>query len=181
MLITASKVNENPNVKAQTLPKVRARLEQAIREYELGFATSRDDAWAQVQVLVLALVLGRQLDDAWHKAWNLSLLLSESDLSRDDPLRRFWALGNLLELHLLATAPGAHAPGDDHRARAVESAEWLKQSYTPKYVIELKSTRRQLERYIRFFPLVNAQLSALSPLAQELLNVLPQPEPTDLG
>ncbi len=79
--------------------------------------------------------------------WQLAEGLALHDLNGGDPPVRIWALGNLIELYLLAPAIAGLPPRDaGWRALAVDHAEQLL-SAAAERPFEVFSTRRQVQRY----------------------------------
>lgn len=151
--------------------RARGHLEKSLEEYEAAFVASRDDAWALIQGLVLRAVLGG-VDGRWGEQWLLARLLSESDLA--NPERSVWAHGNLIELHLLATIPDFKVAADRHVDLARSHTQRLVETATGEDEQEIFSTRRQLERYVRFFPALNKQMGAAAQLAEGLVEMFPK-------
>ncbi len=183
--VTAASLLRNRGwIDHQELGDHYARARDVLRRskdcYIAAFLASRGDAWALVQTLTLELVLQdspgpvpepqrSDTDDArvpptsalpssWRERWMLARLLSEQDRSHDDPKRALWALGNLVELHLLATAwprqlsaPTVGAQQKSHDALILEYARQIRQHQSAR-PIEVHSIRRQIQRYLGFFP-----------------------------
>lgn len=181
----------------------RAFLVRSREHYLAGFAANRSDSWALVQVLVLEIVLdegfteGAPPSDAWpswSEHWQLARLISEQDLSHEDATRRFWAMGNLVELHLL----GSMWPNLPRRTTSAATDllghEQLAHRYAAQIIelrpassIEVHSVRRQILRYLDLFPQLarssNAEvpepasrLNKLAVLAKELFGILRVPK-----
>ena len=162
----------------------RALLEQSRDHYLACFRERRDTSWALVQYLSLALVLElpstpgddeppslpsqrqAQLQRLWALAWSLSL----EDLDDDEDERAGWALGNFIELPLLARllrrAPDAGALSWDD-----EAAKWVDElvSRGDGFSFQIYSTRRQLERYAHWFSYVNGRFAELRGPVESLL------------
>src|SRR5262249_56387612 len=104
----------------------------------------------------------------------------------NDYARRAWALGNLIELYLLApvisevVAHSLEAPSG-WPARATQYALELTKMARPG-AFEIFSTRRQIVRYLDFYvelcqpPSIEAAVS----IAEQIANLLPAEVPEDI-
>jgi hypothetical protein len=114
--------------------RARDVLERSRGCYEAAFRTSRGEHWALVQMLALDVVLGKTQPDApsagWRDRWQLARLLSEQDLIHPDPKRELWALGSLVELHLLACPTQLPGPADVSRRGDAGHLDALHQAIT---------------------------------------------------
>lgn len=177
----------------------RALLERSCHDYFACFRERRDAAWAIVQYLCLTLVVelplanadftadpdvavlpglppqrSEQLERLWTLAWSLSL--NDLDETGD---RAGWALGNLIELPLLALLLNRPVQPDT-RSWEDEAKAWIDELLRRSDVspFQIHSTRRQLERYAYWFSYVNGQFDMLSALSDALLKRF-QPEVGD--
>ena len=88
---------------------------------------------------------------AADKLWALAEVQAQLDLQDPDPQCRVWALGNLIELYLLApTIPGVAGRGPDWPAQAEAHAQRLLAT-SANGAFELFSTRRQIKRYVDWY------------------------------
>lgn len=181
----------------------RERLVTARQWYRDTFSSNRTESWALVQELALDLVLEPRyqthlpepdirddtpdspvvvLRSRWRQRWFLAKLMAEQDLTHTDLLRELWAQGNLLELHLMAqvwagglwfTNPPVLADTvEQHRSRARELAKRIVEA-SPMYALEVASVRRQIRRYVEFFPAIaQTNLSDLVDEANYLVALL---------
>jgi glucosamine--fructose-6-phosphate aminotransferase (isomerizing) len=103
------------------------------------------------------------------------------DLSSDDYARRAWALGNLIELYLLAPvtdelnqAHGQPGPPPDWNALATQYAKELAKMARPG-AFEIFSTRRQIVRYLDLYVELcpSGALEAAVAIAEQVARLLP--------
>ena len=88
---------------------------------------------------------------AADKLWDLAEVQAQLDLQGTDSQSRVWALGNLIELYLLApTIPGVAARGPDWPALAEAHTQRLLATCS-NGAFELFSTRRQIKRYTDWY------------------------------
>ncbi len=119
--------------------------------YRKAFDADRAETWATIQEQVLAAALDGSCCLKSDEL-NLARLLSIADSRAEDKARRAWAHGNLLELRLLQVLnvdvgplPQAWEESVDELVRAVGADAG-----------EVHSTRRQLSRWVEFFPAIRA-------------------------
>ena len=154
--------------------------------------------WAVVQYISLSVVMrhgGRltQGADAANgeigKLWALAEVQSLRDLSSVDYARRAWALGNLIELYLLAPVINevkqAHqhpGPPPDWRALATHHAKELAKMARPG-AFEIFSTRRQIVRYLDLYVELcpSGALEAAVAIAEQVATLLPAQLPEDIS
>lgn len=172
--------------------KIWQRLLQKSRtHYWNVFELNRDNGWAVVQFLSLDLILRSPGDEASGLAlepyeahnqpgvlWQLAHDLSLNDLrDREDQLRR-WALGNLIELYLIALIMKPQ-PNKLKPSKAVETAikyaKDLVDSAGPDS-FEVYSTRRQILRYLDWYSKI-ARLGDIDAGVNEILKALPVAKP----
>jgi hypothetical protein len=119
----------------------------------------------------------------------LAEVQSQRDLSSDDYMRRAWALGNLIELYLLAPAidevKQAHehpGPPPDRSARAMQYAKDLAKMARPG-AFEIFSTRRQIVRYLDLYVELcpSGALEAAVAIADQVARLLPAQLPEDIS
>jgi CHAT domain-containing protein/tetratricopeptide repeat protein len=165
-------------------------LEQSRRWYRKAFEADRSQSWALVQAMALSVTLdGRAALN--RDEFDLARLLARQDTEANARNRRAWADGMLLELLLLehffpAVMPPPAAPLPN------VSREW------PRWIAallrdagedawEVHSTRRQLGRWVEFFPVVRAEMAArksepveeeweaVKSLATQMFDKIPEP------
>jgi len=171
----------------------RRLLERARDHYWQAFLLEREGSWGIVQYLsldlvsrhwknmnaaalapgVLAVTETRERDPA--SLWRLALILSTQDLSSKAP-KVEWALGNLIELYVLALFPELQ----DARVATAADAQDRALSYARELVTRaggdsfaVYSARRQIRRYIDWYKEV-AELEAVAALADAVSKVLPE-------
>ena len=144
-----------------------AGLARARQLYFDHYALGRSP-YAAIQYLSLCAVLQHAGRDAtgWEasaavavdqpgraadKLWDLAEVQAQLDLQGTEPQSRVWALGNLIELYLLApTIPGVATRGPDWPALATAHAQRLLAT-SANGAFELFSTRRQIKRYTDWY------------------------------
>src|SRR5574338_864401 len=122
------------------------------------------------------------------KLWSLAEVQSQRDLSASDYARRAWALGNLIELYLLAPAIDevsklyANSPESlNWGSRAVHYARELAKITMPK-AFEVFSTRRQIVRYLDLYiELAPGKMEQVADIAEQIVNLLPAQPPEDVS
>jgi hypothetical protein len=139
--------------------------------YWKAFQADWSQSWALVQHLVLGAVLG---DDPIinQDHWHLAKLLSSQDVAADSRQRRAWAQSNIMELNLLAMlSPLLAPPPFDQNRSAADARTALKQflQVVDPRTWEIRSTRRQLVRYVEFFNEVNPAFEHSHGLIEEFL------------
>ena len=130
------------------------------------------------QYLSLTLVLaasGRLAADAAAPGrdlaalWSLAEVQALHDLSAPQPSQRSWALGNLIELYLLApTIAGLPKRGPAWHKQAAGMARSLAEG-AQEGAFEVFATRRQVQRYLDWYARLGAD-SAISSLPKGLLD-----------
>ena len=173
-------------------------LERARVLYDEAFAKDPFGHWAVVQYLSLTLVLrhaGRLtqelplLESPIGKLWALAEVQSLRDLSSSDYARRAWALGNLIELYMLA--PVTNEVLDMH-ATLVPPPDWsaLAEHYARELVkmarpgaFEIFSTRRQIVRYLDLYVELcpSGALESAVDIAERVAGLLPAQVPEDIS
>jgi hypothetical protein len=162
---TANQINENQE---QALTALRSSRDL----YWKAFQADRAQSWALAQYLVLVAVLeGVHVVNLDY--WHLAKLLSDQDVAAESRPQRTWSRSNLMELYLLARAgvPVPIANGEQHDQKARNAMAQFLQVVNPE-TWEIRSTRRQLLRYVEFFNEVNPGLNVLLPLVEEFLGQL---------
>ncbi len=164
-----------------------ASLARARKLYFSCYAMERTPYWT-TQYLSLCVVMrggGRLPLDAeapGHNSaalWNLAEVQALHDLSGGLPQDRTWALGNLIELYLLAPAIVGLAPRSTPWATLAANHAQLLVDSAADDAFELGSTRRQVSRYGDWYNLLGPTLgggalpAALLAAAQQVLAVLP--------
>lgn len=136
---------------AENTREVLLAAEESLRNYRNAFDANRGQAWALVQCIVLTAALDGA-NECRPDDLLLARLLSVRDAEGEDRQRKAWARGNLLELGLLYTLrpdlSDADLPGWE------TNVEELLRSVGPE-AAEVHSTRRQLQRWVEFFPEVH--------------------------
>ena len=130
------------------------------------------------QYLSLTLVLaasGRLAADAAAPGrdlaalWSLAEVQALHDLSAPQPSQRSWALGNLIELYLLAPSiAGLPKRGPAWHKQAASMARSLAEG-AQEGAFEVFATRRQVQRYLDWYARLGAD-SAVSTLPKGLLD-----------
>jgi hypothetical protein len=150
--------------------------EKALRRsrnyYWEAYKADHATAWALVQYLVLDALLGNGRSRRFrHDQWAAARFLAERDLHSPDAETRVWALGSLIELHLLALLgkPSELIPmASKAKERARQYARDLNES---SVVREIYTTRMQVIRYRDLFPRWFRN-DAMRRLAAELIPIL---------
>ncbi len=151
------------------------------REYYRGaFHADQHSTWALVQELAINLVLNDVCESRNLRLWKLAYHSSMWDRNDSDLNRRVSAHSNLVELYLQAKYLGA--PFGTNSRKPEQRA---KQHLTKLLGLanathrELKSLRRQLQRYIKVFPVLqkepggrNSPFHKIKNLVEELLAVI---------
>jgi hypothetical protein len=122
--------------------------------YRESFEADRSQAWALVQSISLTAVVDG--DTAFQSALRaeevqLAWLLSAQERKSHEPQRHAWALGNLIELNLLApiiNQPPSQAPDSSELTRLVTE---LIDTVGPDSG-DVYSVKSQVVRYATFFP-----------------------------
>ena len=174
-------------------------LERARMLYDEAFSLDPAGHWAVVQYLSLTLVLrhagrpqpcGQAVEAQEHlgKLWALAEVQSLRDLSCDEHTRRAWALGNLIELYMLAPVTkevlkmhtGQSLPQGHWSALALRYARDLARMARPG-AFEVFSTRRQVMRYLDLYTELcpSGVLEETVKMAVEVAGVLPGQLPDD--
>ncbi|MEZ5404306.1 MAG: CHAT domain-containing protein [Bryobacteraceae bacterium] len=129
----------------------REALAAARDFYWEAYKSNHASTWAIVQYLVLATLLAaRQGEQVDRETWTAAHFLAQRDLQSTDPNERCWALGSLIELHLLAVLdPGVASLVKGNPADLAERyAEELNESEIRS---EIYTTRQQIARYHGMF------------------------------
>jgi hypothetical protein len=166
----------------------RRLLERARDHYWQSFLLDRDCSWAIVQYLSLDLVIRRWAQGAAAVTqpperdpvalWRLALILSIQDWSSKDPTKVEWALGNLIELYVLARfpeLPDVAAPADPRETASDYARELVAKAGADSFAVY--STRRQMLRYADWYVQLVGQDEALDKvahLAEVVLGALPE-------
>ena len=158
-------------------------LRNSQRYYRESFRTDTGIGWAVVQYLTLTLLLHEITDSAppqqggpldLGRLWQLAETLSLNDLTASAE-RRGWALGNLIELSLLAMLmklplPAAQAPSWQDRA-AAHVHDLLRIEFDNRF--QIYSTRRQIVRFADWYAAMAPAFSPLAAAAVRLLALMP--------
>ena len=183
-------------------------LERARKLYDEAFSLDATGHWAVVQYISLSVVMrhgGRptpELDGAdgeIGKLWALaevqslrdlaSVVQSLRDLASVKYARRAWALGNLIELYLLAPviaevnlAQADPARPPDWTQLATRYAKELAKMARPG-PFEIFSTRRQIVRYLDFYVELcpSGALEAAVAIAEQVARLLPAELPEEIS
>lgn len=172
-----------------------AAYEDALRSMERARALywdvwsgDRNSFWAVVQYLSLTSVLkllGRRMPDdgfADRKPatlWDAAELQSLGDLRKRGRDEVQWALGNLIELDVLAPmieGVAGRLSDDELLRRAVARAQDFATS--DAHAFSIFSTRRQIARYVDWFALLTPLPAGTIAIANAVLDILPEsPDP----
>jgi hypothetical protein len=131
------------------LQEALTALDESGVNYRNAFEADSSQSWALVQCMVLEAAL-RGAATCDQVEIGLAHLLSLNEMRCEQSQRKAWACGNLLELALLnllrdgVDRPAASPPWQ-------ESVEELVRAVGPR-AAEVHSTRRQLQRWVEFFP-----------------------------
>jgi hypothetical protein len=173
-------------------------LERAGKLYDEAFSLDAAAYWAVVQYISLSVVMrhgGRQpqgadaADAEIGKLWALAEVQSLRDVSSVDYTRHTWALGNLIELYLLASvidevkqAQAQPASPPDWLALATRYAKELAKMAQPS-AFEIFSTRRQIVRYLDLYVELcpSGALEAAVAIAEQVARLLPARLPEDIS
>jgi hypothetical protein len=143
-----------PAAQTDKTHEVLVAVEQSRLNYRKAFEADRSQGWGLVQAMVLTAALdgasANEKDDL-----QLARLLSKKDAEGEDRQRKAWAYGNLLELRLLCTLRPAEV---NSLPSWEETLDELIRLVGPD-ASEVRSTRRQLQRWVEFFPDIH-QMSA---------------------
>jgi hypothetical protein len=169
----------------------RRLLERSRDHYWQTFRLDRAYSWAIVQYLSLDLVLRHMRGVApvpnppavavpgerdHAVLWRLAEILSKQDLSVNETQKVESALGNLIELNVLALFPELHHLPDAHQGDAGETArkyarELVAKAGPDSFVVY--SVRRQMLRYMDWYGEIS-DLGGVVDLAKTLSDVLPE-------
>lgn len=168
-----------------------AAMERAMVHYWNAFLNDRDNHWAIVQHLSLSLILGiihrtAQADGDSEKSprrlWILAETQSLIDLDHNDKNKRRWAIGNLIELYLIAPLVDGvreRDPMEQFALKARQHAEKLK-ALCGARSFEIFSTRRQITRYLEWFKeLTGNALDPIYATVELVFDRLPESEEPD--
>jgi hypothetical protein len=106
--------------------------------------------------------------------WRLAQILSTQDLSSKQATAVEWALGDLIELHVLAPFPelqGVPKSGHFGEKASDYARELLAKAGADSF--EVYSTRRQMLRYVDWYT-QESDLGEVANLAQRVSTVLPE-------
>lgn len=155
-----------------------AAISRARDYYWEAFLTNRDIYWSIVQYLSLTVILektGRlpqpvgNAKDITAALWVMTEMQSIYDLQSDDRHVRVWALGNLVELYILAPLIDNIAVQHDVQGlinKASARAKELVAVADDAYPFGIFSTRRQVARYLEWYnELCKDPLAPIFPLA----------------
>ncbi len=147
-------------------------LRRARNHYWEAYKSNHASTWALVQYLVLQALLAKRRGPRFrHDQWATARFLAERDIHATDPNVRVWALGSLIELHLLALLeePSELIPKPATvRERARQYARDMNES---SVVREIYTTRMQIFRYRDMFH-DWFQNESVHRLASELIPIL---------
>jgi len=192
-------VSADPSNAQQHTLRWQNLLQRARQHYWTVFETDRSQSWSILQFLSLDLVLrrltvpvegpGLALDPYEEhnqpaSLWSLVHDLSLNDLRGKDDQYRLWALGNLVELYLIAPLVNpprqrVAVPPKEWRARAMRHAHALVDLAGPASW-DVYCTRRQILRYANWYPEI-AEVGPVVELAWDLAETLPTLHPGSAG
>jgi hypothetical protein len=161
-----------PDQRQEHQTEALAALRSSRGLYWKAFQADRAQSWALVQYLALVAVL-EGVENVDQDYWHLARLLSAQDVAVDTRPRRTWARSNLVELYILAVAgvPSPMADNKPHDQKARDEMAQFLQVVDPE-TWEIRSTRRQLLRYVEFFNEINQGLTAVAHMVEEFLGQL---------
>lgn len=177
----------SPDQRQQAREDALDALGRARDYYWDAFLTNRADYWVAVQYLSLTVILqksGRIPPSAGHTAeanaalWVMSEMQSISDLQSSNQYTRVWALGNLIELYILA--PLIDRIDMQHDAGLVgkvstRTKEIVAAAGTDAFGVF--STRRQVARYLEWYnDLTQSALAPIIHIAEAAFAELPMLE-----
>jgi hypothetical protein len=197
VLLGGGLVDDSSTYDAAIIQACRNLLDYSRRLYGDCFDADRNALWACVQQIGLTLLLrtpdsqekrfqsviqSRQLLELWRTSYFQSLIDS-----RESTPRAGWALGNLVELPLLAvllgiepmsTAAGTELDGANAELWFLESERYVEELVrrAPEFEFQDYSSYRQLQHYVHWFPIVNPAFEVVTPLAMRLLAKMPSPQ-----
>lgn len=125
--------------------------------------------WAGVQYLSLEAVLRGRIADTG--LWHAAVSAAEIDRRSARPMDVIWALGSLLELHLLAPLTGQ----PEHASAAAAAWQEMQRrvgELDPPDAFPVESTRRQLRRYVDWWTTPNGFFRRGPDLAAEAAALL---------
>ncbi len=169
----------------------RKCLADARDAYWKSFIADRSSYWAAVQYLSAALVLAKWADSTSSTPigppagperspadlWKLARSLSLQDLNHPNTQTRSWALGNLVELHLLSvlTEVGGVQPAAATSDAVIHTRQLIDVAGPESF--EIFSTRRQVLRYIEWYhPVAGQDFQEVRQIADQVYSLLPQTE-----
>jgi hypothetical protein len=180
-----AKKEQRPDCPDETL----CALNSARDHYWDTFLTNHENYWGIVQYLSLTVILNRCRpplpvnEDATHllpALWVMTEMQSLKDLQSDTRLTRVWALGNLIELYILAPMFD-HMPVQHDVIKLADMA-----SVRAKELVAVAadsdpftifSTRRQVARYLDWYnDLTGGSLKPIIPIAEAVFAQLPERE-----
>ncbi|MEP7367926.1 MAG: CHAT domain-containing protein, partial [Acidobacteriota bacterium] len=166
-------------------------LYKSRQHYWNVFELNRDNSWAIVQFLSLDIILRRlkkrvsdlvlEPHEEYNQPgalWKLSHDLSINDLRDRENKLRHWAMGNLIELYLVAPLmdpPFDARSQDEYAAYAMKYAKDLVDSAGTDF--EVYSTRRQVLRYNDWYREI-AEISGIEAIVSMVSRILPATMPS---
>lgn len=178
--------------RAQAKEDAMLSLERARNLYWEAFVADRKGYWAVVQFLSLTLVLersGRLVPSAPLPSqspgalWDLAEVQSLGDLEKCGQSEREWALGNLIELYIIAPMVPAiatrHPP--DFLRTMVETRTKELAAAAGATSFEAFSTRRQVIRYLEWYQEMSALPAEVIAVAEIAIRWLPERDEPEGG
>lgn len=168
-----------------------AALARARHYYWSAFQTDRSNYWTVIQYLSLTVILEKtgQLapmvadpQQTMAALWRMAEIQSLEDLQNDDRNTRIWALGNLVELYILAPLIADVLAQTDLQALNGKAATRAKEvaAAAGRYSFGVFSTRRQVARYMEWYnDLTQQALAPLVQIAQAVFAQLPEQDEPD--
>jgi hypothetical protein len=150
---------------------MRADLERARDWYRKGSERNLSHHWTAVQCLCLEAALGGRIPDAG--LWHAAVMAARIDRRGGRATDAIWALGSLLELHLLAPLAGLPSQVGEARAAWAEMRAAVAVLERPD-PFPIESTRRQLRRYVEWWTTANGFFPGAPDLAAEAAALLAQ-------
>lgn len=159
---------------AEWTSRSRKALGEARDWYEESFTGNLSEHWTGIQSLALEAVCTGRISRAWQ--WHATKEAAEAD-DRHKP--NVWAPGTLAELYLLAPLAGQGDQLEEARAQLRDLVRRADSDGGDRFPVD--STRRQLQRYVRWWTRDNGYFGDspdLAAQARQLLTELPSDQPS---
>lgn len=158
-------------------PEVHS-LKQALKNYKAGFIEEQALPWNGIQMIILELVLDRLKRKEWRistnyqrlaEDWTLCKIVASRKVSKE---KNHWALCDLIQLYLtfpLIESESAPKEIKDHEGKALDYAKQLAEKSDLDNTFVISSMKRELRRYVDWYPKIAEIGSSLPMLAKKLL------------